>query len=193
MILKRIRTFLEKKGFTGLYCGKCLATVPEGSLVLFPYDPAVINCGITGMLSFKRRSAKTVDSPVQELARMVEGLAEHTWNAVEEKGAGLEEQYLGGEGVLGEIKRLCGILKTEDSFHEVFSNNREQDQLSALCSTLQGLIETEEDVVLDHDDPRNELVDRLPDPVVVAVDVDREQVEGLGHVIFGEERVHVLG
>ena len=144
MILKRIRTFLKTKGITGLYCGKCLATVPEGSLVLFPYDPAVINCGITGMIAFKRRSAKTVDSPVQELARMVEGLAEHTWNAVEEKGAGLEEQYLGGAGVLGEIKRLCGILKTEDSFHEVFSNNREQDQLSALCSTLQGLIETED-------------------------------------------------
>jgi glucosamine--fructose-6-phosphate aminotransferase (isomerizing) len=146
MIRKSIRRFLGTRGLTGLYFGKSLETVPEGSLVLFPYHPAVINCGITGILAFKGRSTKAVDSPVEELSRKVEDLAEYTWTAVEEKGVGLQDHYLGGKGVLGEIKRLCAKLKTEAIFYQVFSNTREQDQLSALCNTLKGLIESEEKV-----------------------------------------------
>ncbi len=145
VILEKIKRLLVKKGLTGLYFGRCLATVPEGSLVLFPYAPGVFNCGITGILAFKGGgSARGVDSPVQELAGMVEGLAECAWNAVEEERIGLEDHYLGGEKVLGKMKPLCGSLKTEDRFYEVFSNIGDQDRLSRLCSTLQDVIETEE-------------------------------------------------
>ena len=47
-------------------------------------------------------------------------------------------------------------------------------------------------VVLEHDDPRPVGGDRLPDPVVAAVDVDREHVGLLGHAVRGEQRLDVV-
>ncbi len=144
MILKRIKAFLRKKGVTGLCFGRSLGTVPEGSVVLFPYDPAVISCGITGILAFKKRSAQTVDLPVQEIERKVESLSEYTWERLEQKRLEQKEHYLGGKHAFAELKRLCDNLKRQDDFYEVFSNKGYQEQLSALRTKLEGLIETEE-------------------------------------------------
>lgn len=148
MILEKIRSVLRAKGPTGLYFGRYLATVPEGSLILFPHNPLVLSCGITGIIAFKRPSAKTADSPVQELVRVVEALVAQAEDAFEEKTVGLEGHYLGGKGGLGEIKRLCRSLKTEDVFYRVFSNRGDQDRLSALCSALENLIETQEKALI---------------------------------------------
>jgi glucosamine--fructose-6-phosphate aminotransferase (isomerizing) len=144
MILRKIGTFLKTCGVTGLYFGRSLETVPEGSVILLPYDPAVVSCGITGIVAFKRRSAKAVDLPLGELELRVENLFEYTWDRLQEKELGQEAHYLGGTELLVEIKRLCQDLKAEDSFYGVFSSNGNQDRLSALCDKLQGLIETQE-------------------------------------------------
>jgi glucosamine--fructose-6-phosphate aminotransferase (isomerizing) len=144
MIVKKIRAFLRKKGVTGLYFGRSLHTVQEGSLVLCPYEPAVFNCGIAGILAFKRRSAQTVDLPVQELEHKVESLSEHTWERLEQDRLRQKDHYLGGKHAFAELKRLCGNLKRQDDFYEVFSNKGYQDQLSALRTKLEGLVETEE-------------------------------------------------
>jgi len=146
MVLGKIKTFLRKKGFAGLYVGRCLETVPEGSLVLFPYNPAVLSCGITGILSFKKRSVEKVDSPIQTLREKVEILSEYTWETVQKKELGLGENYLGGERLLGEIRRLCGDLKTADGFYKIYSTKSYQDKISALYDVLQNLIKVEDQV-----------------------------------------------
>ncbi len=145
MILRKIKTFLKTKCVTGLYFGRSLETVPEGSVVLFPYDPAVVSCGITGILAFKRRSVHTADlSPVQEIGRKVESLSEYTWERLEQKRLEQKEHYLGGKELLKDIKCICDNLKRQDDFCEVFSNKGHQEQLSTACTKLEGLIETEE-------------------------------------------------
>ena len=145
MILKKIKAFLRKKGVTGLYFGRSLETVPEGSVVLFPYDPSVVSCGITGILAFKRRSAQTVDlSDVQELWRKVERVSEYTWERLEQKRLKQKDHYLGGKELLKDTKRVCDNLKRQDNFCEIFSNKGHQEQLSVVCTKLEGLIETEE-------------------------------------------------
>ncbi|MBW1795515.1 MAG: SIS domain-containing protein [Deltaproteobacteria bacterium] len=144
MILKKIKSFLKNKGVTGLYFGRNLKTVPEGSLILFPYDPSVFNCGITGILAFKRRSAQTVDLPVQELERKVESLSEYTWERLEQNRLEQKEHYLRGKELLKDIKRICDSLKRQNDFYEVFSNEGYQEQVSALRTKLGGFIEAEE-------------------------------------------------
>ncbi|MEA3386067.1 MAG: SIS domain-containing protein, partial [Thermodesulfobacteriota bacterium] len=145
MILKKIKAFLRKKGVTGLCFGRSLKTVPEGSVVLFPYEPGILNCGITGILAFKRRSARTADLPVDELEHKVKDLFEYTWERLKQKGLRQKEHYLGGKELLVEIKRLCDKLKAQDSFYECFSNSSGcKDRVSALCPKLERLIETEE-------------------------------------------------
>ena len=147
MILKRIWALLKARGMKGLYFGRCLKTVPDGSVVLFPYEPGVLSCGITGVLAFKRAPAQTRDFPVHALELKVEDLSEHTWNGLEEKGLWQEAHYLGGEGFLREIKHLGEQLKGQTVFCDVFSNKDHQERLSALCSKLEALIEAYEGVL----------------------------------------------
>ena len=122
MILKRIKTFLKAMAITGIYFGRNLKTVPEGSVVLFPYEPGVLSCGITGILAFKRAPAQRGDFPLHALERKVEDLSKHTWQGLEEKGVWQEAHYLGGEGLLKEIKYLAEQLKGRTVFCDLFSN-----------------------------------------------------------------------
>ena len=93
MMLKKIETVVKAMAITGIYFGRSLKTVPDGSVVLFPYEPGVLSCGITGILAFKRAPAQTRDFPVQALERKVEALSEHTWKGLEEKGLWQEAHY----------------------------------------------------------------------------------------------------
>jgi len=146
MMVKQIKTFLKAMAMTGIYFGRSLKTVPEGSVVLFPYEPSVLGCGITGILAFKRAPAQTGDLPVQALERKVEDLSKHTWQGLEEKGVWQEAHYLGGEGLLREIKYLAEQLKGRTVFCELFSNRDYQERLSCLCSKLEALIDAEDKV-----------------------------------------------
>ena len=47
-------------------------------------------------------------------------------------------------------------------------------------------------VVFDHHDPRP-VTDRLPHPKVVAIDINRKQIEFARHLVLREERLDVLG
>jgi glucosamine--fructose-6-phosphate aminotransferase (isomerizing) len=144
MVLQRIKAFLKTKGVTGLYFGRSLKTVPEGSVVLFPYEPEVLNCGITGVLAFKGRSGQTEGLPIEELGRKIEALSGYTLERLEQKGPGQKEHYLGGSVLLGEIKRLCQRFRDQDVFYEVFSDRAYQEQLTGLCTKLEAMIEAED-------------------------------------------------
>ncbi|MBW2085270.1 MAG: SIS domain-containing protein, partial [Deltaproteobacteria bacterium] len=148
MIRKRIKTFLKVKGITSLYWGRSLETVPEGSLILFPYQPTVLNCGITGVLAFKRRSAGKERPILQELEPKLEKLLAHHGERLEKEGLEQKAYYLGGPELLQEIKGLCGKLKGQDGFYEVFSSQSQQRQLAVCCNKLENLIETEEKLKL---------------------------------------------
>ena len=144
MIVRKIKRFLKTTGITGLYFGRSLKTVPQGSVILFPYEPGVLSCGITGVLAFKRGSAQTDVVPVEELEQKVEKLSEYTWEMLEKKKLGQKEQYLGGRELLPEIKQLCEKLKRDNIFCEVSSNRGYQERLSTLCTKLDGMIEAED-------------------------------------------------
>ena len=53
------------------------------------------------------------------------------------------------------------------------------------------LVDGEEDVVLDDHHPGREAFEGFPNPILVAVDIDGEQVEAFGDAVLGEERVDV--
>ena len=148
MIFKKIKTFLKKIRMPGLYVGRSLKTVPEGSLVLFPYEPAVLSCGITGVLAFKKPSIETGDSTIRNLERKLETLFEHSGRRLENKELEYRSNYLGGRDLLREIKRLCDKFKGNDVFFEAFSDRSCQEKLSDLCAKLEGMIEAEDSAMM---------------------------------------------
>ncbi len=147
MILKAIKAFLERTGITGLYFGRCLETVPEGSLIVFPYEPAALNCGITGIAAFKRPSSPKHGHPVEGLESKIERLSEYTWEKLEHQGLNSKEHYLGGNGLLAEARDLCEKLKGREIFCEIFFDKDCQERLSSLCMRLEDLIQGEDNAL----------------------------------------------
>ncbi len=135
MILQTIRGFFKTITTTGFYFGRSLQSVPEGSVVIFPYNAYVFSCGITGVLAFKGRSAEKDRFSLQDLEQKVKSLSEHSRQHFEKKES---------DELLQEIKRLCEKLKTQEVFCEVFVNKSYQERLSILCKKLEGVIETED-------------------------------------------------
>jgi len=144
MVLKRIKRFLKTRGITGLYFGRSLKTVPEGSVILFPYEPDLLSCGITGVLSFKEKPARAEGLPIEDLEAKVEVLSKHTGERLEQKEDLQEEDNFDTRGLLGETKRLCQKLKEQQVFYEVFSTPAYRQRLTNLCEKLEAVVESEE-------------------------------------------------
>ena len=68
MMLKTIETFLKAMAIRGIYFGRSLKTVPDGSVVLFPYEPGVLSCGITGILALRGPLPNRGISPFRRLS-----------------------------------------------------------------------------------------------------------------------------
>jgi glucosamine--fructose-6-phosphate aminotransferase (isomerizing) len=144
MVLKRIKTFLKTKGITGLYFGRSPETVPEGSVVLFPYEPDVLNCGITGVLSFKRRPARVEGLPLDDLEKRIEDLSKLAGERLEPIGHGKEEDNVDRKELLDETKCLCRELKRHDVFYELFAHRAFQERLTDLSEKLEAVVDSEE-------------------------------------------------
>ncbi len=121
-----------------------MGTVPDGSLVLFPYEPCVLNCGITGVLAFKKRSSGLDRSLIRDLGQKLETLFENNWEKLKNADLDFKTHYLGGQDLLREIKGLCGRLISQPGFIDVFLNTKNQEQLASLSDRLGKLIEGEE-------------------------------------------------
>jgi glucosamine--fructose-6-phosphate aminotransferase (isomerizing) len=148
-IFEKIEAFFCRRKIRGVCWGRCLTTVPEGSLIFFPLNSSVLNCGITGVLAFKAPAVAAAEGSVQELQRHGESLARYSLEGLGEEGESLRQNYLGGETHLLNMKALCEKLKAEDGFCEVFAGQDLQERLSVLCSRLEERVDAEEKTCLD--------------------------------------------
>ncbi|MBW2264655.1 MAG: SIS domain-containing protein [Deltaproteobacteria bacterium] len=136
-----IKSLLRKIGITGLYFCRSLRNVPEGSVVVFPYDETVISCGITGILAFKRPfPAANHSGDVRQLEQMVESLSECFLGKPDKKALGGGGNETDEKDLLRKTRRLCEGFKTHALFYELFSNRAYQEKLAALCTRLEGII-----------------------------------------------------
>ena len=144
MFLRNIKGYLKSKGVTGLYVGRSLAKVPPGSVVLFPYAPNVLNCGITGVLAFKGPELDRKDLPLDKLDMVVDKLLQNTHHDSSPEELDLKEHYLAWEKFLGEMRGYCRQLKSREFFYAIFIDKKHQEQLSGLCQKIEGLTEKED-------------------------------------------------
>jgi glucosamine--fructose-6-phosphate aminotransferase (isomerizing) len=140
-----LKTFRRHMGITGLYFGRSLQSVSDGALVLFPVDPARLNCGITGILAFKRPFVASGTSVrVNELEDKVRAILEHASKSLAVEGR-LDKQHDEAEQRLfKETQSLCDNVKGQAAFLKIFSERTYRERLAALAARLEAGIEREE-------------------------------------------------
>jgi glucosamine--fructose-6-phosphate aminotransferase (isomerizing) len=147
MTMSIISRWMTRLGITGLYFGRSVPQCPSGSLVVFPYDPQTLSCGITALVAFKRTAPS--DGSLQALHRTLDDIAACTWDKLKAQELDPVAHYLGGPELLGRLRALGARLKEQAPFYEVYADRTCQQQLSALAQRLADLVHAEDRIRLE--------------------------------------------
>jgi glucosamine--fructose-6-phosphate aminotransferase (isomerizing) len=126
-----------------VYFGRFLASVPDGSLVVFPLQRTSLGCGIAGIVALKPPRPAAGEIPLAELAALAErvqgnGLAGGRLQA-ERFAAG----YLGGEACIESLWRQVQSLKRSAAFGRLCGDESLQAEIDRLAAGLAAQAEAE--------------------------------------------------
>jgi glutamine---fructose-6-phosphate transaminase (isomerizing) len=126
-----------------LYFGKSIATVPDHSIVVFPYHAAILACGLAGVVGFKKRKKEDNPFDVNEFAEMVRTIEENTLKGKTSQQQCFDENCLGGDSLIDQIKLISRSLKTGRRFSQIFLDKKLQTRLSDISSVLRQIVQSE--------------------------------------------------
>ncbi len=142
---ERIRGLVGKNGrYPRLYIGKSIKGVPVGSIILFPIQDNHLNCGLTAIVTFKRKEVAKAEIPVVGLESASSHLRRHIYKETSKRDESLIENYLGGESFLRDVQDLIGDLKLTSSLYTVFHDKFLQERLERVTRDLGKIIKGEE-------------------------------------------------
>ncbi len=130
---------------TRIFFGCSPQRIPGPALIFFPVEPAVLCCGLAGILTFK--GASVPPENVQEVIRQIkEGLP-----ALKERnlqgflsGAFPVDSYLSGSSQLERLSNALEELKQEAAAEHLFFSKEERDGLYEQVASLRDFLSAEE-------------------------------------------------
>ncbi|MBW2332483.1 MAG: hypothetical protein JRF08_03235, partial [Deltaproteobacteria bacterium] len=138
-------TILFKKNFSQrIYLGKSLKNVPPGSFIFFPAQGCQLNCGLTGIVAFKREEFAIPKIPLGEIESIILQLKGHTYKKLKKDKRDLIGNYLGGETFIKELQNHIGNLKLTSSLYTLSKDAPTKKKLEKICLALEKVIGREE-------------------------------------------------
>ena len=129
-----------------VYFGRHPERTPGHSIIFFPCSSNTFNCGIAGIVSFKKQPADPDAVNISDLFEQTDVLKGSGYSTCKEKSLPLHECYLGGESHIRALLQAVRRLKTDASFFKLFKEKSIQEKLSELTQALNRILNTEEDV-----------------------------------------------
>jgi len=130
---------------SGLYFGRHLRQVPPGAVVLFPVQPARLNCGLSGLIAIKSRGDAAGEVDLGVLERLLSGIEAHGLASCLEAGWPLEGRYLDGQETVAKLLDMARALKRGAAFFQIFTRPQIRGELAAQASRLSKLLAGEEE------------------------------------------------
>ena len=130
-----------------IYFGRHLDRVPQGAVVIFPIVANRLNCGLAGIISFKKIKAQQTKADLSGLEKLIEDIGKWDYATCKEKKVSISSNYLGGSKTPADLLSLSRSLKTIEEFYDVYKNKQLQKVLSDLHTRLGYIIDKETDVL----------------------------------------------
>ncbi|MEA3358309.1 MAG: SIS domain-containing protein, partial [Thermodesulfobacteriota bacterium] len=144
-LLEKITIFF-KENFRcpKIYFGKSIRNVPTGAFILFPVQDSQLNCGLTGIVVFKKKKVAKPKIPLDKIESMVLDIKGYTYKKIQTEKGDLTENYLGGEVFIKDLKGHVGNLKLTSSLYAIFNENSARAKLEKISLALEKIIDGEE-------------------------------------------------
>ncbi len=121
-----------------IYFGRSLAGVPAGAIVFFPYRPSLLACGLTGIVTFKRKTKQSPPVDLAEMARTVETVVRHRLAACLAEPGIPADRYLGGNALTG-LLALARGLRIRENFCALYADAERQASIKAIVQRLNAI------------------------------------------------------
>jgi glucosamine--fructose-6-phosphate aminotransferase (isomerizing) len=104
----------------------------------------MLNCGLTGIVSFKPERPLTARLPIEKAKSLAHSLEKSTLRKLSGKDKALAEHYLGGEAIMGKLREFVADLKRTASLYELFKKTSAQNLFEGISRRLEAIITGEE-------------------------------------------------
>lgn len=121
------------------------------ALILFPCHLSLFSCGLAGIVYYKAKSSKPEDQKsFPDIDPLIDTLETNTVSGLgEKKKQIIEKEYLGGKELTERLLEKVRGLKRIDLFHEIYHDNKRQQQLRELSVRLKKIIAAESEYLSD--------------------------------------------
>jgi len=128
---------------TPVYFGRLPSRVPDGSLILFPLQPALFGCGIAGIVAFKKVPADRPAINLTEIEALVSRVNANRFDGCRTADNRLSADYLGGADCTETLWRAIQTLKREEAFRSLFGNAPLRKSIDRLAAAVAECADTE--------------------------------------------------
>ncbi|MBF0099691.1 MAG: SIS domain-containing protein [Desulfobacterales bacterium] len=140
----RILNILFRILYINVYFGRHISSVPDGSLIFFPYNSCQCACGISAILSIKKtKKSCDVSSVLNTVFSLSHHTAQYRYDECDQQDLDVSDNYLGGCDTLAKLYESLISLKKENQFIELIKNTQLQEQLRLASKHIQAIIDAE--------------------------------------------------
>ena len=144
IFLETTKIFVKENRHPRIYFGKSIRSVPVGSFILFPVQESQLNCGLTGIVTFKSKEIAKPEIPIDRIESIPLHFKGYTYDKVKHKNRNLIDHYLGGATFVAELQDLIRNLKSTSSLYTIFKERPVREKLKQVSSNLEKIINREE-------------------------------------------------
>ncbi|MBW1960624.1 MAG: SIS domain-containing protein [Deltaproteobacteria bacterium] len=126
-----------------VYFGKHITSVPENSLVFFPYCKSMVCCGIAGIVSIKKNKKTPSGIDLESLGRKIHTIVSRGYLNCRKNNLPIETHYLGGDQNILGLFETVRSYKADALFPLIYCNKDIQTALEGFAGRLKGVIEEE--------------------------------------------------
>lgn len=140
-ITSRINDFFCRLFKTRLYFARPASNLPAGSVVFFPVDSETLNCGLASIIIYK----KEIRPENPDIATLA-GLYDSVKASCLDSGKKIDsicDWYLGGEAVLGELKKTVSSFKADSVFSHIFKSTEIYGRIASFVTSFEEVIGNE--------------------------------------------------
>jgi glucosamine--fructose-6-phosphate aminotransferase (isomerizing) len=130
-----------------VYFGRHTAHVTDGSIVFFPCQDNILCCGLTGIVSFKKKNKTDSRIDINSLKDILIKIQDFCYASCRQNELNLEDHYLGGEKQIEALSQNVQDLKCNDLFYNLFVDRASQRDLEKFADCLFEFMDNEQQML----------------------------------------------
>ena len=126
-----------------VYFGKSLSHVPAGAIVFCANQPAMLNCGLAGIITVKKAAPFTAKFGIQDIPPILADIYAHSLETCQNQKQDIAVGYLGGDEAVAGFLNRAKLLKRQPSFYGILHSEPDFKLLLQIVTELKGFVEKE--------------------------------------------------